>query len=237
MSDDKTNNRTGPEVPSTATLQERAYGYVKAQIMNLDLKPGQYVTDSQVANELDISRTPVREALRRLEQEGLLVNQARRGWKVYTLSLEDIHEIFDIKEALEGMIARRAADCVNDELRSALQAAIERMQSASDADDPVAWQGADAQLHQVIFAMGANERATSIIQNLNDQWHRVRIGFIALQGRIERSNPEHEAIIRSILSGDGEEAERLMHIHLNNVRDELVRLLINLVLPFVEEGV
>lgn len=237
MTNDRSNSRKQPEAQSTATLQEQAYDFVKAQIMNLDLKPGQYVTDSQVASDLKISRTPVREALRRLEQEGLLVNQARRGWKVYTLSLEDIHEIFDIKEALEGMIARRAADCEDSELRNALKAAIERMRCAGEADDPVAWQKADAQLHQVIFAMGANERATSIIQNLNDQWHRVRIGFIALQGRIERSNPEHEAIIGSILSGEGEEAERLMHIHLNNVRDELVRLLTNLVLPFVEEGV
>jgi DNA-binding GntR family transcriptional regulator len=237
MSVDKSNNRTQPEAQSTATLREQAYDFVKAQIMNLDLKPGQYVTDSQVANELKISRTPVREALRRLEQEGLLVNQARRGWKVYALSLEDIHEIFDIKQALEGMIARRAANCEDSELRAALKATMERMRRAGDADDPVAWHEADAQLHQVIFAMGANERATGIIQNLNDQWHRVRIGFIALQGRIERSNPEHEAIIGSIISGDGGEAERLMHIHLNNVRDELVRLLTNLVLPFVEEGV
>jgi DNA-binding GntR family transcriptional regulator len=111
------------------------------------------------------------------------------------------------------------------------------MHHAADADDPDAWQEADFQLHRIISAMGANERATRIIQNLNEQWHRVRIGFLAMQGRIERSNPEHEAIVENILSGDGQEAERLMHIHLNNVREELVRLLVNLVLPFVQEGV
>jgi len=65
----------------------------------------------------------------------------------------------------------------------------------------------------------------------------VRIGFVAMQGRIERSNPEHEEIVQSILSGDGERAERHMRVHLNKVREELVRLLVNLVLPFVEEGV
>ena len=58
-----------------------------------------------------------------------------------------------------------------------------------------------------------------------------------MQGRIERSNPEHETVVESIIAGDGEEAERLMRLHLDNVRDELVRLLVNLVLPFVEEGV
>jgi DNA-binding GntR family transcriptional regulator len=222
---------------STTTFQEQAYDFVKAQIMNLDLKPGAYITDSQVAEELDISRTPVREALRRLEQEGLLVSQARRGWKIYTLSLEDIHEIFDIKETLEGLIARRAAECEDDELRKALRESIVRMNAAGKADDADAWHEADSQLHEVIFAMGGNARATSIIRSLNDQWHRVRIGFVAMHGRIERSNPEHEAIVESILAGKGEQAEQLMRVHLNNVRQELVRLLVNLVLPFVEEGV
>jgi DNA-binding GntR family transcriptional regulator len=210
---------------------------VKAQIMNLDLKPGQYVTDSQVASALNVSRTPVREALRRLEQEGLLINQARRGWKVYTLSLEDIHEIFDIKVSLEGMIVRRAAECKDEALQDTLRAAMDQMHRAAGAGDREAWQQADFQLHQAIFAMGGNERVTQIIKGVDEQWHRVRIGFVAMQGRIERSNPEHETIVECILSGDGAEAERLMRAHLENVRDELVRLLVNLVLPFVEEGV
>lgn len=221
----------------TATLQEQAYDFVKARIMNLELKPGQYVTDSQVASQLNISRTPAREALRRLEQEGLLVNQARRGWKVYALSLEDIHEIFDLKLTIEGMIARRASVCQDEGLRQALQEAMERMRDAAQKGDGDAWYAADAELHRVIFAMGGNERATRYIQHLNDQWHRVRIGFLAIQGRIARSNPEHEAFVESILAQNGEEAERQIQQHLNYVREELVRLLVNMVLPFVQDGI
>jgi DNA-binding GntR family transcriptional regulator len=118
-----------------------------------------------------------------------------------------------------------------------LQTAIEQMHRAVEADDVEAWQEADVELHHAIFGMCGNDRATAIIQNLNDQWHRVRIGFIAMQGRMGRSNVEHTAIVDSILSGDGEEAERLMRVHLHNVRQELTRLLKNLVLPFVQEGV
>jgi DNA-binding GntR family transcriptional regulator len=222
---------------STTTFQQQAYDLVKARIMNLDLKPGQYVTDSQIADELNISRTPVRQALGLLEHEGLLISQVRRGWKVYSLSLEDIHEIFDIKVVLEGMIARRAAGCDDAEKRAALREAMERMKQAAAAHDDEAWREADVELHDTLFSMCSNERAARIIRNLNEKWWRVRIGFLAVQGRIERSNPEHEAIVESILAGDGEEAERLMRIHLNNVREELVRLLVNLVLPFVQEGV
>ena len=79
--------------------------------------------------------------------------------------------------------------------------------------------------------------AEDIMKDLNEKWWRVRIGFVALQGRVERSNPEHQAIVESVLAGDGDEAERLMQDHLNKVRKELLHVLANLVLPFVEEGV
>jgi DNA-binding GntR family transcriptional regulator len=228
--------RTQPGESAT-TYQQQAYDLVKARIMNLDLKPGQYVTDNQIADELSISRTPVRDALRLLEHEGFLISEARRGWKVYSLSLEDIHEIFDIKVALESMITGQAAECDDEKKRAALRQAMERMKQAAAVNDHEAWRQADVELHGTLFSMCSNERAARIIQNLNEQWWRVRIGFLAMQGRIERSNPEHEAIVESILAGDNQEAERLMRIHLNNVREELVRLLVNLVLPFVQEGV
>jgi len=77
----------------------------------------------------------------------------------------------------------------------------------------------------------------NIIRGVNDQWYRVRIGLQALEGRMQRSTPEHERIVESILAGNGEEAARLNRTHVNSVRDELVRVLVNLVFPFAEEGV
>lgn len=231
------NGNSGSTAEQGPTYQQLAYDFVKARIMNLELKPGQYITDSQVAGDLNISRTPVREALRRLEQENLLINEARHGWKVYALALKDIHEIFDIKETLEGLIIRRAAACQAEGLRRTLKEALERMQRATQDGDPDAWLEADAQLHEIIFTMGGNEHASNIIRGVNDQWYRVRIGLQALEGRMQRSTPEHEHIVEHILAGDGEEAARLNRTHVNSVRDELVRVLVNLVFPFAEEGV
>jgi DNA-binding GntR family transcriptional regulator len=227
-----------PMADSAVTFQQQAYDFVKNQIMTLHYKPGQDLTDSQVAQELNISRTPVREAFHRLENEGLLINESpRRGWRVYTLSLKDIHEIFDIKEAVEGLIARQAAKCDDAARRDALRHAMQRMLAAREMEDPDQWLSADIALHNAIFCMVANERAHRIVTNLNDQWHRVRIGFVAIQGRIIRSTDEHEGIVDAILAGDGDAAEQRMRRHLNAVREELVRLLVNLVLPFVENGV
>ena len=219
------------------TYQEQAYDFVKSGILTRGYKPGEYLTDAQVADELDISRTPVREAFHRLANEGLLVNMARRGWRVYSLSLEDIHEIFDMKVALEGMLARKAAKCLNEDLRANLKDALEEMELATKNNDTEAWFASDEKLHHTIFAMAKNERAERAIQNLNDQWHRLRIGFAAMQSRMTESINEHKAIAKAILDGDAEAADQSMQDHLNRVRDDLARLLENLVLPFVENGV
>ena len=111
------------------------------------------------------------------------------------------------------------------------------MENASNANDPAAWLETDVHLHDVLFMMAGNERAHHIVEDLNVQWHRVRVGFVALQGRTRRSADEHRAFIECILAGNGEEAERQMRAHLNQVRDELAHLLVTMVLPFANEGV
>jgi GntR family transcriptional regulator, rspAB operon transcriptional repressor len=222
---------------STTTYQQQAYDFVKAEIMNLHYKPGQHISDTDVAESLNISRTPVREAFHRLENEGLLINQSRRSWRVYALSLADIHHIFDIKEVVEGMVARKAADCQDETLRAVLRGTLAKMREAAEANDPDSWLEADFKLHDTLFDMAGNERAGRIINNLNDQWHRVRVGYVTMQLRIKQSTQEHTEFVESILAGDGEAAEQQLRSHLNAVREELARLLSALVLPFVEEGV
>ncbi|RPI32053.1 MAG: GntR family transcriptional regulator [Chloroflexota bacterium] len=224
-------------ISGSSTNQQQAYDFIRDQILNLGFKPGECLTDTQIAAQLNMSRTPVREAFYRLEKEGLLINEARRGWKVYTLSLEDIHEIFDIKEAIEGMIARKASECQSEELRSDLRIALKSMDEAATSGNTEAWLQADIRLHNVLYEMADNDRAYRIITNLNDQWHRLRIGFVAMQSRTTRSVEEHNDFIDAILDGDGEKAEELMRSHLNRVREELVYLLKTVVLPFVNKGV
>ncbi len=224
-------------VSTTATYQQRAYDFVKAQITNRGFRPGECITDARIAHELRISRTPVREAFHRLENENLLLYEARRGWRVYTLTLKDIKEIFDIKEVVEGMAARKAAACTDEAQRAGLRSAFDDMRRAAADNETEAWVQADHRFHDAIFAMADNARACRIIWNLNDQWNRVRIGFSTIRNRVERANDEHKAIMDAILAGDGDEAERQTHAHFKQVREELIHVLVNMVLPFVEEGV
>lgn len=222
---------------STATFQQQAYDFVKSQITSRGFRPGEYLADARIAKELGISRTPVREAFHRLEEEGLLVSEPRHGWRVHTLTLKDINEIFDIKEVVEGMVSRKAAACADPSLRSALENAFNDMVVAAGVNNTESWVEADHRFHDVIFGMADNSRACRLIWNLNDQWNRVRIGFTTIRSRVDRSNAEHKAVMDAILAGDCNEAERQTRLHFRQVREELIHVLVNMVLPFVEEGV
>jgi DNA-binding GntR family transcriptional regulator len=219
-----------------STFQQQTYDYVRGQIINLGFKPGEYITDAQIAEKLEISRTPVREAFQRLEKEGLLINEARKGWRVYMLDLEDVHEIFELKIAVEGMLIRKAAECTDDGLRKDLRDALLDMKNATEANDPDLWLQADIHLHNILFLMSNNERAERIVENLNDQWHRLRLGYVALQGRTKTSIGEHEGFVGSVLAGDANKAEQQIREHLARVRDDLIQLVEKLVMPFSSGG-
>ena len=221
--------------PELATFQQQAYDYVREQIMSMGFRPGQTITDSQVAEALDISRTPAREALRRLQQEHLLTKEARRGWKVTSLSVQDIHDIFEIKLLLEGLIARQAAACEDEDKRAALERAIAKMELAAQDHNFEQWSDADWDLHQLVFSMSPNARLGRIINSLNAQWYHMRVGLKAMEGRVGRSNQEHSEIVDAILARDGAAAEEAMRTHLAKVQDALVRML-RMVLPFMMDG-
>lgn len=219
-----------------ATYQQQSYDFVREQIITLVFKPGEYITDAQIAERLNISRTPVREAFQRLEKEGLLVNEARRGWQVYKLDIEDIHEIFDLKVYIEGMLVRKAAECCDEGLRKDLQEALIQMKKASEAQDTDSWLQADIHLHNILFLMANNERAEKIIKNLNDQWHRLRLGYVALQRRTRTSIREHDQFVQSVLAHNPDDAETQMRVHLNRVRDDLIQLVVKVLMPYTDRG-
>jgi len=220
-------------------FQEQAYQYVRNKILSMEYMPGDYITDSRIASELNVSRTPVREAFQRLANEGLLVSEVRRGWRIYSMTLKDIEDIFDIKCQVEGLMARKAAmDKMdqNEEFRQVLQDIIRRMRIASNADDVDTWLELDASLHHLLYMMAQNERAERIIKNLNDQWHRLRSGFIKMQGRLDIATNEHEKVVSAVINHDGDSAEQAMRDHLNDVRHGLLKVLVTMILPYARDG-
>ena len=218
------------------TYRQQVYDYVRKRIISMEYRPGDFITDSQVANELKISRTPAREAFQRLENEGLLIPEARRGWRIYSLTIKDIEDIFDLKCEIEGLVARKAALDKSEEHHEMLRNYLLQMRQASLNDDVAGWMEMDSLIHHLLYLMAENERAERIIKQLNDQWHRMRRGFINLRGRLDFATDEHEKIIGAIINGDAEGAEIAMHNHLNSVRQGLMRVLVTMILPYARDG-
>ena len=218
------------------TYRQQVYDYVWKKIISMEYRPGDFITDSQVASELKISRTPAREAFQRLEMEGFLIPEARRGWRIYALTIKDIEDIFDLKCEIEGLVAKKAALDRSEEHHQMLRNYLLRMREACSNDDVTGWMEMDSLIHHLLYLMAQNERAEKIIKHLNDQWHRMRRGFIDLRGRLDVATDEHEKIIMAVINGDAEEAELAMQSHLNSVRKGLMRVLVTMILPYARDG-
>jgi DNA-binding GntR family transcriptional regulator len=221
--------RTRSAVPGT--LLDRAYDYIRSGIEKRTFQAGDNLYDSQIATTLGMSRTPVREALRRLEREGIVASIPRRGWTVPRLRVDDLIQIFEIKESLEGMLARKAVGRMTEEVIAELESAITDLEAAAAAGDRDGWLSADRRWHRILYGAAGNERAREMISSLNSQWNRFRFWIMALEGRMGRSAAEHRAIHQQVLAGDGAAAEARMKEHLASMRADIVDLVTNLILP------
>lgn len=215
---------------------EKAYTAIRDRILNMDLKPGQLVSEVILSKELGISRTPIREAFKKLEQEGLIINQNHRK-RVYILTIRELEEIFDMKCAVEGYVAYLAALRKEPSQEVRLRAVMDRMEqfpigngSAAFTEGDhhqriMAWLEVDEAFHDILYEMAKNRRAQEYIQNLNRQWHRLRMGINAMEGRIEKSIKEHLDLGKTILAGDAEGARVQMVHHLENLKRSIISIM------------
>ena len=206
-----------------ASLRERAYLQIKSRILDASFAPGSLLSENQLAEELQISRTPIREALRDLSLGGLVKILPQRGVVVAELSLQDVVEVYQLREQLECFAVRLATPRVGPQeaagFRSDHQAALEHMRAnrLKPAYDH------SILLHSRLIAMAQNSRLTQFMQQLGDQVHRF--GLMTLRnGRVEQALLEHGDIIDAIVTGHAAEAEELMRLHLRADRDMVVRL-------------
>lgn len=209
------------------------YNGIKELILNMTLKPGEFISEAILAKRLNVSRTPIREALKRLEQEGLITTDGRRK-RVFILTLKDLEEIFDLKKIIEPEIAKLAIERGEEKDFKRLSKTIEELEvlARERPKDELgkeqwfeSWFKKDKEFHDIIFEMAKNRRAKQIVENLNSQWHRLRIGIDAIEGRIEKSLEEHKAIAQGILDRNPEQAEIAMIEHLKNLYNSVAALM------------
>ena len=201
---------------------EKVCDTLKARILGFEYPPGQPLTELGLAEELNVSRTPIREALRRLEHEQLVQIIPRKGAIVTGISEEDIREVYLIRQGLEGISASRAAGRLSDEnlayLERSLSLAMEKLErgetdAASDAAD---------ELHRLILSVGGTPRIRRMVANLNELTRRLHEMALLLPGRLRSSIEEHQAVVNALMSRDDEEAERRIRQHITSTERDVV---------------
>ncbi|MEX6505776.1 GntR family transcriptional regulator [Jiella sp. M17.18] len=194
--------------------RERAYHELKFRILEGRLPPGTKLLEAEVANLLNLSRTPVREALIRLEEEGLVDVRPRHGITVKAQSLDDLAEIYEVFSTLEvkaaSLLAKRGLTPEESERFSAL---IGQMERATKRDDITHWSHLDDVFHAELVALCGNSRLQSTLRQYWDQQYRARMAIVALRPRPTASDEEHKAIVAAIEAGDPAEAARLYQHH------------------------
>jgi DNA-binding GntR family transcriptional regulator len=211
-----------------ASLVDEAYDALKSAIRQNVFPPGYQAAEQDIAQQLGMSRTPVHEAVIRLEEEGLVQVLPRRGVAVRAISPDDIREIYDVLIALEGtaaaLLARQAPEGAAATIE-ALERETKAMEDALDGADLLAWANADERFHQLLTERCGNRRLARMVGTVLDQSHRARMFTLHLRPRPAASVAEHRKIIDAIRRSDPDKAETLARSHRIRARDMLLPLL------------
>ncbi|MEM9812053.1 MAG: GntR family transcriptional regulator [Pseudomonadota bacterium] len=209
-----------------STRVEDAYARLKDEIRTNRLPPGFQAPEPEIAIKLGMSRTPVREALIRLEAEGLVELVPRRGARVLPIRPADMREIYEILTALEPDAAARLAEGMpSPDAFVPLDEATSDMERALEAQDLDAWAEADDRFHRTLLALQGNRRLASVVTALYDQAHRVRIVTMRMRGLPKQSTAEHREIVSHLQAGEPEAARIAFRNHRERAGKEMLGLL------------
>ena len=202
------------------SLCEQAYNYIFEQITKYHFKPNDPIIESEIGKELNISRTPLREALRRLEADGLVYKIRNRGTYVRSFSSEDVVEICEIRSVFELYALRR---CVERVTSQELQTLRDELNALDVNSSPDKYYNCDVKLHKMIMSFCMNSRMLSILNTLNLQLELFRRISASMPHRLEKSKEEHLQIIDALAAKDYARSHALLTLHLENVKDNTVK--------------
>lgn len=210
--------------PKSITMQ--AMDQIRQLIFDGELGAGTDHLESELAERLGMSRTPVREATLILAQQGLLEVRPRKGVRIVALSPTDMQEIYEVLTELESLAAERAAKAGYSEMElQGLRASIDAMESALVHEDRESWALADDAFHTELVRLGGNSRVKSIVAMISDQVRRARAVTLHIRPLPIKSNEDHRAVFDAIRRGDADTARNRHRAHREEAREVLTQLL------------
>lgn len=205
---------------TTYSTRDHVYSVLKEDIITLKFKPGQIISEKEISDLFQLSRTPVREAFLKLTQEGLLEVYPQRGTFVSLIDLYEVEEARFIRESLERATVRVACKKATAEDIALLKENVSKQKKCVESNDYNQLFHLDEEFHQLITQIAKKELVWSIIQQMNAHLNRIRMLSLAANINWDLILLQHEGIIQGIEQGDAEHAERIMEEHLKKLTFE-----------------
>lgn len=218
---------TAPAVPAKVSAVERVVHALRTRLAQGDYAPGHHLVESELTEELGVSRGSVREAFRLLVAEGLLTNELNRGIRVRRLSRDDVIALYQVREVLEGLGARLAAGRIAvADYKERLRALQKEMTAAIAAPDVDRYYDLNEALHALVLEMSGNSYVRQMVAQLRIPAMRLQFRQRKQLERSRRSHDDHKPLIRALLAGDDAAAELAMREHIRH-SGEYVRTLLD----------
>ncbi|GAO76138.1 GntR family transcriptional regulator [Meiothermus ruber] len=209
------------------TLNREAYKALRQAILGRRIPPGQKLVVRVLAEELGLSPTPVKEALAALEREGLVVAVPHRGYFVLEPSLEDVREIYSLREVLEGLAARLAVENDGRALLRKLERLFEKQHEAAERGDIDTYGDLDLAFHRTFWEAAGSKRLLATAETIDGQIRMLINSSAAIPGRLPQSRAEHQAILQAVRDKDPQAAETAMRAHVRNAGQALEQFLLH----------
>ena len=207
-------------------LRDVVFNTLRQAILKGELKPGERLMEIQLANKLGVSRTPVREAIRKLELEGLVLMIPRKGAEVAEITRQDMEDVLEVRTALEELAVKDACDHITDAQLSELKKASSEFKKALlEGKDLVTCADADMHFHNVILSATNNRRLIQMLNNLSEQMYRYRMEYLKDERTHKTLIDEHDAIRRALKKHDETKAGAAIRVHIDNQKRSILESL------------
>ena len=204
-------------------LRDVVFNTLRQAILKGELKPGERLMEIALAERLGVSRTPIREAMRKLEQEGLVVMIPRRGAQVANITEKDLNDVLEVRIALENVAIEKACARMTEDEMSRLWLAAKEFEHTIAEGNLVKLAEADVAFHEIIYQASDNKRLIQVLNNMREQIYRYRVEYLKDEETRNLLVKEHEEIYEAIRNRDVKQAQEISYQHIENQREAIIR--------------
>lgn len=211
MTDDLTLN-----MDAYLPLRDVVFNTLREAILKGELKPGERLMELQLAAKLGVSRTPIREAIRMLEQEGLAVTVPRKGAEVAKMTEKDMEDVLQIREALDELAVKIACEQIQDDQLQELSETMHEFEESTKTGNVKKIAEADVKFHDIIYQSTGNPKLVNMLNNLREQMYRYRVEYLKDESNYPTLMKEHKDIVEGLREKNKERVAEAMYKHVNN---------------------